>query len=104
MKICVPFISRQKSARYFCILVYQPNLMTVKRNAAVGFIFITVLVDVIGWGLIIPVMPRLIASMKHIPVNEASKPGGLLLMVYALMQFLFAPVLGNLSDRYGRRP
>lgn len=69
-----------------------------------GFIFITVLVDVIGWGLIIPVMPRLIATMKHIPVNEASKYGGTLLMVYALMQFVFAPVLGNLSDKYGRRP
>ena len=41
-----------------------------------GFIFITVLVDVIGWGLIIPVMPRLIATMKHIPLNEASKDGG----------------------------
>ena len=69
-----------------------------------GFIFITVLVDVIGWGLIIPVMPRLIAQMKHIPVNEASKEGGWLLMVYALMQFVFAPVLGNLSDKFGRRP
>ena len=69
-----------------------------------GFIFVTVLVDVIGWGLIIPVMPRLIAQMKHIPVNEASKEGGWLLMVYALMQFIFAPVLGNLSDKYGRRP
>jgi len=69
-----------------------------------GFIFVTVLVDVIGWGLIIPVMPRLIAHMKNIPVNEASKYGGTLLMVYALMQFVFAPVLGNLSDKYGRRP
>lgn len=78
--------------------------MKEKKSAAIGFIFVTVLVDVIGWGLIIPVMPRLIAEMKNIPVNEASKEGGLLLMVYALMQFLFAPVLGNLSDKYGRRP
>ncbi|HTE13177.1 MAG TPA: TCR/Tet family MFS transporter [Chitinophagaceae bacterium] len=78
--------------------------MKEKRSAALGFIFITVLVDVIGWGLIIPVMPRLIAVMKNIPVNEASKDGGWLLVVYALMQFVFAPVLGNLSDRYGRRP
>lgn len=78
--------------------------MKEKKSAAMGFIFITVLVDVIGWGLIIPVMPRLIASMKHIPVNEASKDGGWLLVVYALMQFVFAPVLGNLSDKYGRRP
>ncbi|MFT3937144.1 MAG: TCR/Tet family MFS transporter [Chitinophagaceae bacterium] len=78
--------------------------MKEKRTAAMGFIFITVLVDVIGWGIIIPVMPRLIAQMKNIPVNEASEYGGWLLMVYAGMQFLFAPVLGNLSDKYGRRP
>ncbi|MEP7278922.1 MAG: TCR/Tet family MFS transporter [Bacteroidota bacterium] len=78
--------------------------MKERRSAAMGFIFITVLVDVIGWGLIIPVMPRLIATMKHIPVNEAAKDGGWLLVVYALMQFVFAPVLGNLSDKYGRRP
>lgn len=77
--------------------------MAIKR-AAIGFIFITVLVDVIGWGLIIPVMPELIAGMKHIPVNQASKDGGWLLFVYALMQFICAPILGNLSDRYGRRP
>ncbi len=68
-----------------------------------GFIFITVLVDVIGWGLIIPVMPTLIAQLKGIPVNEASKDGGWLIVVYATMQFVFAPVLGNLSDKYGRR-
>ena len=78
--------------------------MNEKKSAAMGFIFITVLVDVIGWGLIIPVMPSLIATMLHIPVNAASKYGGLLLVVYAGMQFLFAPVLGNLSDRFGRRP
>jgi DHA1 family tetracycline resistance protein-like MFS transporter len=76
----------------------------VNRQAALGFIFVTVLVDVIGWGLIIPVMPDLVAGMKHIPVNQASKDGGWLLFVYALMQFICAPILGNLSDKYGRRP
>src|SRR5215471_17451506 len=78
--------------------------MIRNRNAAVGFIFVTVLVDVIGWGLIIPVIPHLIAGMKQVPVNQASKYGGILLFVYAFMQFIFAPILGNLSDRYGRRP
>jgi len=78
--------------------------MKERRSAAMGFIFITVLVDVIGWGLIIPVMPRLISTLKHIPLNEASKDGGWLLVVYAFMQFICAPILGNLSDRYGRRP
>ncbi len=78
--------------------------MKQDRSAAMGFIFITLLVDAIGWGLIIPVMPPLIASMKHIPINQASKDGGWLLVVYAGMQFIFAPIMGNLSDKYGRRP
>lgn len=79
-------------------------IMKPPRSAALKFIFITILVDVIGWGLIIPVMPDLIAGMKHISVNEASKYGGWLLFVYALMQFVCAPILGSLSDQYGRRP
>jgi MFS transporter, DHA1 family, tetracycline resistance protein len=78
--------------------------MAIPRQAAVGFIFITILIDVIGWGIIIPVMPELIAHLKHIPINEASKFGGFLLSIYAVMQFVFAPLIGNLSDRYGRRP
>ena len=76
-------------------------VMKPPRSAALKFIFITILVDVIGWGLIIPVMPDLIAGMKHISVNEASKYGGWLLFVYALMQFVCAPILGSLSDQYG---
>ena len=78
--------------------------MATNRKAAIGFIFITLLVDVMGWGLIIPVMPKLIAELKHISINEASAYGGLLLSSFAITQFLFAPVIGNLSDRYGRRP
>ena len=78
--------------------------MANTRQAAVGFIFITILIDVIGWGIIIPVMPELIAHLKNIPINEASKFGGFLLSIYAIMQFLFAPMIGNLSDRFGRRP
>ena len=57
-----------------------------------------------GWGLIIPVMPDLIAQLKNISINEASPYGAWLLSVYAITQFLFAPVIGNLSDKYGRRP
>jgi len=78
--------------------------MPSTRSAALGFIFITILIDVIGWGLIIPVMPELIAGLKHIPINQASRDGGLLLSVYAVMQFVCAPIMGNLSDKYGRRP
>lgn len=77
---------------------------TTSKKAAISFIFITLLIDVMGWGLIIPVMADLIAQLKHIPVNEASTYGALLLSVFAITQFLFAPVVGNLSDRYGRRP
>lgn len=87
-------------------IYFAATFFTMKqgRSAALKFIFITVLVDVIGWGLIIPVMPNLISELKHIPANETSKYGGWLLSVYALVQFFFAPVLGSLSDKYGRRP
>lgn len=78
--------------------------MQVARKSAIGFIFVTLLIDVMGWGLIIPVMADLIAQLKGIPVNEASTYGALLLSVFAITQFLFSPVVGNLSDRYGRRP
>lgn len=57
-----------------------------------------------GWGLIIPVMANLIAQLKGIPVNQASTYGGLLLSVFAITQFVFSPIVGNLSDKYGRRP
>ena len=79
-------------------------MQTTKQSAAIGFIFITLLIDVMGWGLIIPVMADLIAQLKHIPVNQASTYGALLLSVFAITQFIFAPVVGNLSDKYGRRP
>lgn len=78
--------------------------MKDSRKAAVGFIFVTLLIDVMGWGLIIPVMPKLISELKGIPVNEASSDGAWLISVYAITQFIFAPLIGNLSDKYGRRP
>ena len=78
--------------------------MTTSRQAAVKFIFITLLIDVMGWGLIIPVMPELISQLKGIAINEASSYGAWLLFAYSGMQFICAPLVGNLSDRYGRRP
>ena len=78
--------------------------MPTDRKAAIGFIFVTLLIDVMGWGLIIPVMPELISQLKKIPINDASPYGAWLLAAYALTQFVFAPVIGNLSDKFGRRP
>ncbi len=78
--------------------------MVKSTKAAIGFIFVTLLIDVTGFGLIIPVFPKLIEQLIHGGISEASKYGGWLTFAYAFMQFLFAPVLGNLSDKYGRRP
>lgn len=78
--------------------------MTTKRNAALVFIFITVLVDVIGLGIIIPIVPKLIEKLTGLGISEASKFGGWLIFAFAIMQFIFSPILGGLSDKYGRRP
>jgi DHA1 family tetracycline resistance protein-like MFS transporter len=74
------------------------------NKAAIKFIFITLLIDVTGLGLIIPVIPELIKSLTGGDTSDASEWGGWLTFAYAIMQFLFAPVMGNLSDQYGRRP
>ena len=74
------------------------------RKAAVGFIFITLLLDVIGLGIIIPVIPALIQELTGGSISEASRYGGWLIASYALVQFLCAPIVGALSDKYGRRP
>ena len=71
---------------------------------ALTFIFITLLIDVIGLGIIIPVLPKFIGSLIHGDLSLASTYSGWLTFAYAGMQFLFAPVVGALSDRFGRRP
>lgn len=75
-----------------------------RKQASMVFIFITMLIDVIGFGIIIPVMPNLIIELHGGDYSNAARIGGWLLFAFSLMQFLFSPVLGNLSDRYGRRP
>ena len=75
-----------------------------KKQAAIGFIFITMLIDIIGWGIIIPVIPSLIKELIHSDISEAAKYGGWLTFSYAITQFIFAPIVGNLSDKFGRRP
>ena len=78
--------------------------MAKSSKAAIIFIFITLLLDVIGLGLIIPVFPKLIEQLIEGNLSEASKWSGWLTFVYAVMQFVCAPIIGNLSDKYGRRP
>ncbi|HEY0678387.1 MAG TPA: MFS transporter, partial [Chitinophagaceae bacterium] len=78
--------------------------MATNRKAAMGFIFITLLIDITGWGIVIPVFPKLITELINGDISAASRWSGWLTLAYAVMQFAFAPVLGNLSDRYGRRP
>jgi DHA1 family tetracycline resistance protein-like MFS transporter len=87
---------------YFAL---SSRYMPVNKKAAIGFIFVTLLIDVIGFGLIIPVVPQLIEELiGSKSTSLASEYGGWLTVAYALMQFVCAPILGNLSDKYGRRP
>jgi DHA1 family tetracycline resistance protein-like MFS transporter len=74
------------------------------RQASVVFALITVFIDILGMGLIIPILPRLVQSMVGGAISDASFVFGLLVSIYAVMQFFCAPILGALSDRFGRRP
>ncbi|KCV81945.1 major facilitator superfamily protein [Actibacterium atlanticum] len=68
------------------------------------FIFATITIDAMGIGLIVPVMPDLLQQVQGADLSLAAKWGGVLATSFAVMQFLFSPLLGNLSDRFGRRP
>ncbi|MEM9061951.1 MAG: TCR/Tet family MFS transporter [Pseudomonadota bacterium] len=74
-----------------------------RRHAAL-FVFVTVALDSMGIGVILPVMPDLMQELADASIGEAALWGGYLSFSYATMQFLFSPMVGNLSDRYGRRP
>lgn len=71
---------------------------------AVTFVMITVLLDMVGFGLIIPVLPGLIEEVGQIGLADASIIGGWMFFAFSMMQFVFSPMMGNLSDRFGRRP
>ncbi|MGB3809270.1 MAG: MFS transporter, partial [Parvibaculum sp.] len=71
---------------------------------AMAFIFVTILIDSIGLGIILPVLPQLIEDLTGEGLSEAARYGGWLLFIYALAQFICSPIIGNLSDRFGRRP
>src|ERR1700761_8893709 len=74
------------------------------RGGAVAFIFVTILLDMFALGLIMPILPKLVESFVNNDAASAARIFGLFGTAWALMQFLFSPVLGGLSDRFGRRP
>ena len=73
-------------------------------RAAFAFIFVTVMLDMLALGVIIPVLPKLIIRFEHGDLAMAARQTGVFAFVWASMQFVFAPVMGALSDRFGRRP
>ena len=77
--------------------------MPAKNSKAIFFILVTVLIDVIGIGIIIPIMPSLYQELTGGTVSEASQYSAYLVFIYAIMQFIFSPIIGGLSDQYGRK-
>lgn len=77
---------------------------TPTSRYALAFILVTIFVDVTGLGLIVPVTPAIIAQLTGQGMSGAAEYGGMLMFVFALMLFLFSPLIGNLSDTFGRRP
>ena len=70
---------------------------------ATAFILVTILLDTIGFGIVAPVLPELIMELTGEGIGPAARYGGWLFFSYGLMQLIFAPVIGSLSDRFGRR-
>ncbi len=75
-----------------------------RQQASIIFIFITLVIDILGLGIIIPILPELITEFAGGDKSNAGLYLGVFTAIYALMQFVFAPILGALSDKYGRRP
>jgi DHA1 family tetracycline resistance protein-like MFS transporter len=76
---------------------------TTSRNPMI-FVLLTVLIDTIGFGIILPVLPKLIMQVAATDLAGAARTGGFLMVLFAGLQFLFGPLMGNLSDAFGRRP
>ena len=76
----------------------------MKHAPGLAFIFVTLLIDVLGVGLLIPILPKFVETLSGRGLSAGARDYGLLLGLYGLMQFAFSPLLGSLSDRYGRRP
>jgi len=84
--------------------VHAPASPPPVRKAALAFIFVTVLLDILAFGVVIPVLPRLIKEMAGGDMVAAAHWVGIIATVFAAVQFFCNPIQGALSDRYGRRP
>ena len=73
-------------------------------HPAIPIVLAAVLIDTIGFGIVMPVLPGLITTLGHIDLEQATRVGGYMLVVFSVAQFFAGPILGNLSDRFGRRP
>ena len=71
---------------------------------AMTFVLFSVFLDMVGFGLIIPVLPGLIEDVGDLNLADAAKIGGWMFFAFSVAQFAFSPLMGNLSDRFGRRP
>ena len=81
-----------------------PQATVTPSRAAFGFVFVTVLLDMMALGIVVPVLPKLIEAFEGGDVGKAAHIGGYFGFAWALMQFVAMPILGGLSDRFGRRP
>ena len=86
------------------VTVMAASLTGAPRRGAVAFIFVTILLDMFALGLILPILPKLVESFVDNDTANAARIFGLFGTAWAVMQFLFSPILGGLSDRFGRRP
>ena len=78
--------------------------MTVAPRRALAFLLATIFIDTVGFGIIIPVLPNLLMDLLDGTLSTAALYGGWLMFAFSALQFVSAPILGNLSDHYGRRP
>ena len=80
------------------------DIRNISQKQALAFIFVTVLIDAIGFGIVIPVFPRLIMALTGETIGGAARISGWMMLMYASIQFVCGPIIGGLSDRFGRRP
>src|SRR5262249_52987639 len=99
---CAAFRARRLAADAAARAAYCSPMRFHHR--AVPIVLCILLLDAIGFGIVLPVLPSLIVHLAHVTVSQATRIAGYMLVAYAVMQFLAGPIMGNLGDRFGRRP